>query len=444
MTVARSPFRSPVAVGAIGVVWVAGCGGADPSQSTGESVVHSSSAIQGGTADTTHDFAVGVIESINQGVSFCSGVLLAPNLVATARHCVSQLTSPQIDCATSMFTSTLPTTNLLVIRGAGIHSNPPYAVAKVIVPAPAGVCGNDIALLILAQSISLPQYVTPTIHPPMTDHRAYTTSVTAIGYGVEAPTDTTGTSAGVRRIRQNINLSCIPNDKTFTDCFGFQNAQQYLSANEFEGGDGTCEGDSGSGAFDQGSFNNGKWVAFGVLSRGGADTEGGTCLGSVYTRFDSWAALLTDAARQAASMGGYPPPTWSGLRPDAGSASADASPAAGVAACLTSGTTCGADTDCCSTSCMSYGNAPYTCACDDAQNKCGPGYRCDRSLCVLPADAGHAATVHAGCAVSPLGSRSQFPWRGTVLTLVSAALARVRRRRRECRNSDNSGAPGNA
>lgn len=417
-------------MGAIGAACAAGCGSADAPQSMDKFVARSSSAIQGGAADATHDFAVGVIESINGATSFCSGVLLAPNLVATARHCVSRLTSIQIDCATSMFTSTLPTANLLVIRGSGVHSNPPYGVAKVIVPAPSGVCGNDIALLILSQNIQLPQYVTPTINPPMTDHQAYTTSVTAIGYGIDTPTDTMGTSAGVRRIRQNINLACIPNDKTFTDCFSFQNAQQYLSANEFEGGDGTCEGDSGSGAFDQGSFNAGKWVAFGVLSRGGADSEGGTCVGSVYTRFDAWPALLVDAAGQAASMGGYPPPSWSGLRPDGGNASADASSAPGVAACLTSGATCGADTDCCSTSCISYGSAPFTCACNDATNKCGPGYRCDRSVCVLPPDAGQAATVRAGCAVSPFGSRD-LPWRGTGLALVSAVLAGVRRRRRD-------------
>src|SRR4029077_17977507 len=103
-----------------------------------------------------------------------------------ARHCVSQITDTQIDCATSMFTATLPASDMWVTFGPTVHSNPPYTVAQIIVPQPMAVCGNDIALLILSQNqtIDLPQYVTPTIKPPMTDHNVYTTKVTAIGYGV--------------------------------------------------------------------------------------------------------------------------------------------------------------------------------------------------------------------------------------------------------------------
>jgi hypothetical protein len=81
-----------------------------------------------------------------------------------------------------------------------------------------------------------------------------------------------------------------------------------VTASEFVTGDGTCEGDSGSSAYDQASFDAGRWVTFGVLSRGGAN--GSKCIGGVYSRFDAWTSLVTDAAMQAATMGGYAVPSW--------------------------------------------------------------------------------------------------------------------------------------
>jgi hypothetical protein len=452
-------LRRPVVVGALVIGLAAGCGSADPSSNSAEPLAHSSSAIQGGTADTTHNFAVGIVQHSSQTVAVCSGVLLAPNLVATARHCVSQLTAQAIDCATSMFTGTVPASSLLVTASPTIMPRTSVfaGVSNIIIPTDAtasNVCGHDIALLILSSNIQLPQYVTPAINPPMTDHRAYSTAVTAIGYGVSTPTDTSGTSAGVRRIKENVRLVCIPNDKIFVDCFSYPNARQFIDPKEFEGGDGTCEGDSGSGAFDQGSFANGKWVAFGVLSRGGGTPEGGTCIGSLYTRFDAWSQLLVDAAGQAAAMGGYSPPSWTGLPaqapPDAGPSVIDGSPnpptESGVAtACQTNGTVCGADGDCCSMNCVSHdNNQTYACLPCDDNSPCVDGYVCHQGVCVVgvpSVDAGAAdaagalnPTARAGCAVSPVEQGETLPWRASAGLLAIAAMALARRR--SCRNSD--------
>jgi hypothetical protein len=448
-------LKRPVILGAVVVACAASCGGTDGP--TDGLVAHTSIAIQGGTLDTTHNFAVGVIQHANnQSVAFCSGVLLAPNLVATARHCVANVSAMLIDCATTTFSSPVPATKVLVTSSPTINGASTYAgVSSITVPPGSGVCGNDIALLILSSNIQVPQYVTPTINPPMTDHQAYTTAVTAIGYGVDTPVDTKGTSAGVRRIREGIGLVCIPNDTGFADCFSDPTLRQFISPNEFEGGNGTCEGDSGSGAFDQGSFQGGKWVAFGVLSRGDSSPEAGTCLGSIYTRFDSWGPLILDAAARAAAMGGYNPPGWTGLPAivDAGSTSADSSlamsldssggsspnptgDAGGGSACLASGTTCGSDNACCSKSCISYDVAqtPYTCACDGTHG-CKAGYDCQRGVCVV------APAAHGGCAVAPSGFGSSPPWQAAVGAFFGIALTAARRRRR-CRNSDNRGLPG--
>ena len=428
-----SPFKKPVVAGGLVLALAVGCGSTSAPDGP---VATSSSAIQGGTDDTTHDFAVAIVQRVPRSltIAVCSGVLLAPNLVATARHCVSDLADTQIDCATSTFTDTLPASDIWVTFGPTVHSNPPYTVSQIVVPQPMDVCGNDIALLILSQNIDLPQYVTPTVQPPMTDHNLYTTKVTAIGYGVDSPADMNGTSAGVRRIKQNIGLVCIPNDPIPADCYSDPALRQVISANEFEGGDGTCEGDSGSGAFDQGSFNIGKWVSFGVLSRGGVSPEGGTCLGSIYTRFDAWGQLLIDAAGQASMMGGYNPASWTGLPPNP---NLDGGPSESEGgSCRSSGTLCTDDTQCCSMSCIAYDNAPFTCQCDN-DNHCASGFSCQRGICAPQADAGPDAATRAGCSIGS-GSATSGWWRSwrvfaAALGLVALATAR---RRRPCRTLD--------
>ncbi|MGA7122948.1 MAG: trypsin-like serine protease [Polyangiaceae bacterium] len=433
-------MKKPFTMGLLGLGWAAGCGSSDPSSNSAVGPVGSeSSAIQDGTVDTTHEFAVGIVQMTNQAVAFCSGVLLAPNLVATARHCVSQLQSPQIDCSSSVFVSTYPPTDIFVTPDPTITMSGHFVtVASIHVPPATTVCGNDIALLILSKSIQLPQYVTPTISPPMTDHQLYATAVTAIGYGVDTPLDTMGTSAGTRRIKQDVNLVCIPNDTTFPNCLLDPTWLQFATVNEFEGGDGTCDGDSGSGAYDQGSFDKGNWVAFGVLSRGGVSPEGGTCMGSIYTRFDAWGSLLIETANEAAKMGGYTPPSWTGS-----------------SACLANATACLQDSDCCSVNCLSHDNVNFACSACDGNNPCNTGFGCQGGVCVAmatssteadsgsvtsspalaQADSGTVAAASpstssrsSGCAVAVVGSGGPAPWFGGALGIAVMALVRGRRK----------------
>lgn len=274
-----------------------------------------------------HRFAVGIVTFVpSRGPTFCSGLLLAPTLVATARHCVSTIASLSVDCASSRFGAAVDpatvyvTPDALIDTPAGTFA----AVERVVVPTDAGddaVCGDDLALLVLASPIALLQYVTPTVDPPMTDAR-YSKRITAIGYGVTSPTDSDGSSARIRRIKQEVPLACIPNDPSFVDCLASPSTSALVSPREFIGGDATtCAGDSGSGAFDQGSFDAGRWVAFGVLSRGAVSADGQTCVQPIYTRFDAWGPLLVATARDAAAQAGYEPPDWT-----APAATADAAP----------------------------------------------------------------------------------------------------------------------
>ncbi len=413
------------------MVCAAGCGAPSPAP---ERTDVSSSAIQDGTTDTIHEFAVAVLQVQGQQAAFCSGALLAPNLVATARHCVAQITSTNVDCATSTFGPVVAPSQMKVTTDAVIRDTSTFVAAtSILVPNGNGqekLCGNDIALLVLEKNVDLPQYVEPVLFPSMTDPNAYSTKVTAIGYGIDTPTDTQATSAGSRRIKQDIALTCIPNDKTFVDCFASAAARQILTSTEFVSGDAsTCEGDSGSSAFEQTHFSQGQWVSFGVLSRGGVSTDGKTCVQPVYSRFDAWAPLLLEAANQAAAAGGYDAPAWA-------VASAPTSSDAGQSgAGKVDGLACGADTECLSGNCVALGTTPFVCASPCSPGACATRFHCKGGFCLAQPSPQAGASV--GCALaSPPSSRPRAVLAGLAFLAVAAAR-RIVARRVTCRHSDN-------
>ncbi len=421
-------MKVSLGAGGLFALFTVACG--SPSLSA-EPTATTTEGIQDGTADTSsqYPFVVAVIEN-SQQVGLCSGALLAPNLVATARHCVTTLTgSGEIDCATSTFGSNLPVSELLVTNDTKLSSKTHfYGVKEIVVPTGAQqskVCGNDIALLILDQNITLPQYVTPTLNPPMSDPR-YSISVTAIGYGIDTPLDMTGMTAGTRRIHENVGLVCVPNDPSFLDCYGAPMVSQFLAEDEFVSGDAsTCEGDSGSGAFDQGSFDRGQWVSFGVLSRGATDADSGTCIQPIYSRFDAWSQLLVDGATKGAVLGGYSVPPWavsSSAGTEAG-ATVNVSEAGGSAgeggALIANGSPCGADGLCESSNCVSTDDVHFVCASPCTAGACLPGFSCLSGFCFESPDAAltlptaPAAPHPSGCSVArapraPAGDAASF------------------------------------
>jgi V8-like Glu-specific endopeptidase len=394
-------MRAFFLVGAPVVLWA--CGAPAPAA---EPTAQSSSAIQDGTTDTTHSFAVGVVQLQGQNAAFCSGALLAPNLVATARHCVAQIATTQIDCTSSTFGSVVSPSQMDVTADAVISGSSVFVgVTSILVPSAPGqdkVCGNDIALLILDRSIQLPRYVVPVLSPPMTDQSLYSTTVTAIGYGVDTPTDMGGTTAGTRRIKENISLRCIPNDATFTDCFSDPTARGIMTASEFISGDAsTCEGDSGSSAYEQTNFAKGNWVSFGVLSRGGVSADGQTCIQPIYSRFDAWAALLLEAANQAAAAGGYNAPSWA----TAGAATSSSGTDSGSG--RADGAGCAANGECLSNNCVSRDGQTFVCASTCGPSACAPGFQCVSGYCFpSPAEptakSGGCATVQGPAPGGPL------------------------------------------
>ena len=399
-----------------------------------EDLASSSQAIQGGANTTEYPFALGLSIGF-QGI--CSGALIAPNLVLTARHCVAD--SPeQINCTTARFGSLTAgengvyATTAATIAGAGRNF---VRSKKIFAPTDTKVCGNDIALVVLEQNINSIPLVEPLLDTSRLIAHAslFARKYTAIGYGL---TNATGTpeDSGQRRILQNIPLGCVPGDtKSFLDCNKIDGVSSIINQTEFIGGDGTCQGDSGSSAFEQNAFDSGSRLSLGVLSRGGA--EGNNCVGAVYTRTDSWADLILQAATYAQQLGGYTMPEWA-ANPQRGTTTTDGGTTPPVVATKALGEACASDAECTTKNCIApAADAPFVCtqSCDDA-NVCPDGFSCQGGYCfagtAAPVDPGVVTTTTTtnGCSVSPsapLESASFAPF----AIVAGLGLIAARRRR---------------
>ncbi|MFO0678224.1 MAG: S1 family peptidase [Polyangiaceae bacterium] len=435
---------------ALGAVLVAACSAG--AQGDGNVAAHllgtSEQSIQGGSVDSAnkYPYAVGIYDTAAGGI--CSGALIAPNLVLTARHCVAEVGSESVNCDTDEFGATTSPSNLVVTTDNAISQTAKiYRARKVFTPPATKFCGNDIALIMLSTSVPATEAtpIVPAVYAPITDHSKFDMKYTAIGYGVTAPNSSN--SAGTRRFKENISIQCIPGDALF-DCGDLTGAP--LTPNEFVAGAGTCQGDSGSSAYEQKSFTAGAPISLGVLSRGGSSRT--QCMDAIYTRVDSWRDLVISAAVEAAQTGNYTPPSWTNstwtppptpdagtpTKPDAGSTTKPTKP-------KDDGAACSADGECASGYCLDDGQGGKVCdAGCTVDADCGEGSSCVDQRCVATsagsaADAGATqgqpvtttttTTVTKGCSMHATsdGRSEPVPWFALGLGAFGVA---VRRRRR--------------
>lgn len=257
-------------------------------------------AIKGGTPDevSTSVLAVG---HAAQG-SLCSGTLIAPNVVLTARHCVSTSDGDEgVVCgvttfeppwaAGGFFLTSAPEVDLANFGEFRVEAVVPLSGALAIPPHDADdllFCGNDVAALILKENVA-PEVAVP-IEPrfePVETGELFS----AIGYGA---VDGEGNEAGVRRRLDEVDVVCRG-----TDCMGAGFEANDVHAAEWVGGGGVCGGDSGGPALDaQGRI-------IGVTSRGDAD-----CNISLYAGIPDYGSWLSNVVMLASGMGDYAPPNW--------------------------------------------------------------------------------------------------------------------------------------
>ncbi|HVY28320.1 MAG TPA: S1 family peptidase [Polyangiaceae bacterium] len=357
-----------------------GCssGGAETAS---ESASRTTQPIAGGKLDETHSNVFLLASHYMHMGGLCTSTLIAPNLLLTARHCVSPNTGDEsVLCGASDLGVPYPPSAFAATNDAQPNdSSHLFFATDVRVPdSGSDTCGYDIALLILSQNVpaSLASPAVPRIDREAEPGEVYT----AVGYGE----NDAGLPIATRIEREGLKIECEPG-----------RCGEGVESTEFLGETGICSGDSGGPALDA----DGKVV--GVVSRGGR-----SCGSPVYGSVSSWYDLIIATAKDAAAQGSYEPPFWvtTGVSDPIvveGAGGADGAAGAPASEPGSEGTSCSTTTDCQS--------GLY---CSDE-----PTPRCAR-----PAAAGESG----GCSLSP-ESRGSAP---SVLLLAGlASLAALSRRR---------------
>jgi hypothetical protein len=335
------PFTALAATGLAACALPAG--GADEPTGAARSAV-----IAGKDSDSSQDAVVFLVheDPASPRVGMCTGTLVAPNLVLTARHCVADA-DEAADCAANGSAVTggairgnhEPRT-LLVYTG---KNRPPFASQRI--PAPAGVgativddgaknlCNHDLALLVLKEPIA----DMPIASLRLDGDVAKGETFTAVGWGITS----TSTKPPVRQQRAGVRVVAVGPDPS---------AVLPVPPNQFEAGEVICLGDSGGPAFASSG------AILGVVTGGGngqaasASDPSAPCVGdgaaSLYTRVAPFKDVVTRGFELAGAtpwLEGGPDPRVPVAEPacEAGACSDDASAAPGPSASPSTATTGG-------------------------------------------------------------------------------------------------------
>lgn len=281
---------------------VTGCAAdADPS-SNGDPTVGRviQPIIRGVTSGTEHD-AVVVLTTFSAGkrAALCTATLVAPNLLITARHCVSN-TEGATACAQDGtpvtgggISGTRVASTLVVFAGKNgvapdttVEANAAAHGKRVVVDASTNVCNHDLAFVVLDKDVAAPVSSIRMAAPAPAE------TISVVGWGV----DETGNLPPQREVRSGLPLVGVgPAPYPNNPAWGYGDR-------EFMTGESACAGDSGSPAF----AKSGAIVGIAARTGNGKAFDGNyatTCMGadahSVYTHLAKFETLVNAAFKEA-------------------------------------------------------------------------------------------------------------------------------------------------
>lgn len=210
----------------------------------------------------------------------CSGALVAPNVVLTARHCVANSITTTVSCDEkgnstngAHVAGEQPPSAVAVYTGASPKFGQKADAVGTAIVAPKGefLCDSDIALVVLDHAVSGVEPLAVRLGAGVAPGE----TIRSVGYGQndqKMPLGTRLRKAGVAVLAMGSGVS---------------ESRTALGPHEFEVGRSICQGDSGGPAISEDTG-----AVIGVVSRGGDCEED---FGHIYTTTAGWAQLFGEA-----------------------------------------------------------------------------------------------------------------------------------------------------
>jgi V8-like Glu-specific endopeptidase len=238
--------------------------------------VSRSSIIKGSVSGSNEDAALLLMMYAGDKLSQrCTGTLVAPNLVVTARHCTAETVDQNIVCTADgkaesgggAYKKDRDVASMYIYTGSNAAGpaaakDTPDAIGKTLVydTNVSNMCQGDLAFIVLDRPIGK---VTPA-KVRLTANAQVGETLMLAGYGL-----TEDGEVSTQRLTRSTSVVAV--GPIAQDAYD-------LSANEYATGEGDCRGDSGGPAFDQSG------ALVGVLSRGGGgktkvDNAANGCIG---------------------------------------------------------------------------------------------------------------------------------------------------------------------